>query len=99
MVKLTDIEKEITYLEIEKSKLNREKSKIVLNKSLLLYVIFMVVGVIGFAFDYIDSFLLNFVIITGIIVLLLGTIPYLIITRREEEKIDNFLRKLKGVKK
>lgn len=99
MVKLTEIEKEIIYLEIEKSKLNREKSKIVLNKSLLLYFIFTVVGVIGFVFNYIDSFLLNFVIIAGIVVLLLGTVPYLIITRREEKKINDFLIRLKGVKK
>ncbi len=99
MVKLTGNEQEIIYLEIEKSRISREKAKIVLDKSLLLYFIFMVVGVIGFVFNYIDSVLLNFVIITGIIVLLLGTIPYMVITRREEKKINDFLMNLKKVKK
>jgi hypothetical protein len=86
---------EIIYLEIEKSRINREKSRIVLNKSLSLYVLFMLVGIIGFVFDYIDSKMLNALIITGIIVLVIGTIPYLLITHKEENKIKDFLRKLR----
>ena len=88
-------EKEIMYLEIEKSRINREKSRIVLNKSLLLYVLFMIVGIVGFASDYIDSMMLNVLIMAGIAVLVIGTIPYLIITHKEERKINGFLEELK----
>ena len=95
MPKLTDTEKEIIYLEIEKSKINREKSKLVLNKSLALYIAFMLVGIVGFAFEYIDSLLLNVLVITGIVVLLIGTVPYLLITHREEKSINELLRRLK----
>jgi len=96
MAKLTDNEKEIMYLEIEKSRINREKSKLVLNKSLLLYFTFMVVGVLGFVFDYIDATLLNVLIIVGIFVLITGTLPYLMIVSKEEKKIDEFIAKMKG---
>lgn len=91
-------EKEIMYLEIEKSRINREKSRIVLNKSLFLYVLFMLVGVVGFVFDYIDPTMLNILIIAGIIILVMGTVPYLVITHKEEKKINNFLKELKAEK-
>ena len=94
MPKKSDLN-EIMYLEIEKSRINREKSRIVLNKSLFLYVLFMIVGVVGFVSDYIDSTMLNALIIAGIIVLILGTVPYLLITHKEEKKINNFLKELK----
>ncbi|MBW2980438.1 hypothetical protein KY360_03415 [Candidatus Woesearchaeota archaeon] len=94
MPKKSDL-KEIMYLEIEKSRINREKSRIVLNKSLFLYVLFMLVGVVGFVSDYIDSNMLNILIIAGIVVLVLGTVPYLLITHKEEKKINNFLKELK----
>jgi len=82
------------YLEIEKSRINREKSKLVLDKSLMLYFTFMVVGIIGFAFSFIDSFLLNVLVVCGIIVLVVGTIPYVVITQKEEKRIDEFLKRL-----
>lgn len=94
MPKKSDL-KEIIYLEIEKSRINREKSRIVLNKSLSLYILFMIVGVIGFISDYIDSRMLNILIIAGIVVLVIGTIPYLFITHKEEKKINDFLGKLR----
>ena len=99
MARLTDTEKEIMYLEIEKSRINREKSKLVLNKSLLLYFTFMVVGVLGFVFNYIDAALLNVLIIAGIFVLITGTVPYLTIVSREEKKIDGFIARIKGGKR
>lgn len=86
---------EIIYLEIEKSRINREKSKLVMDKSLMLYFTFMVVGILGFAGGFIDSFLLNVMVICGIIILVVGTIPYVIITQKEEKKINEFLEKLK----
>ena len=86
----------LIYLEVEKSRIKREKSRIVLNKSLFLYFAFLIVGVIGFAFDYLDSLLLNTLIIMGIFVLIVGTVPYIIVTIKEEKKIDEMIERLKG---
>ncbi|MEA2037331.1 MAG: hypothetical protein U9O94_07510 [Nanoarchaeota archaeon] len=86
---------EVVYLEIEKSRLNREKSRIVLNMGLILYFGFMVAGIVGFAFDYVDSFLLNVLVICGIIILIISTVPYLVIVHKEEKFINNKLDELK----
>ena len=95
MVKKSGVEREITYLELERSRINREKAKIVLNMGLVLYFGFLIAGVIGFAFDYIDSFFLNVLVICGIVILIVSTLPYLIIIHREERWIKLKLYKLK----
>ena len=92
-------EKEIIYLRLEKQKIEREKAAIVLNKSLALYIIFMIVGVVGFVFDYLSAAILNVLIIAGIAILIIGTLPYFVITSREEKLIEHLLDKLKGGKK
>jgi len=80
------------YLEIEKSRIKREKAKLVLEKSIALYFIFMLIAVLGFVFKYIDSFMLNTLIVVGIIILLAGTVPYMLIVYKEEKKIDSYLK-------
>lgn len=80
------------YLEIEKSKIKREKARLVLEKSIALYFIFMFIGVVGFIFEYIDSFMMNILIILGIVILIAGTMPYVMIVHKEEKKIDAYLK-------
>ncbi|MBS3097793.1 hypothetical protein J4209_03265 [Candidatus Woesearchaeota archaeon] len=89
------MDRDVMYLEIEKSRIEREKSKLVLDKSLLLYFVFMVVGVIGFVFGYLDNVMLNVMIIVGIMILVIGSVPYLVIVSKEEKKIKEYLGKLK----
>ena len=89
------MDSDLIYLEIEKSRIKREKSRIVLNKSLFLYIAFLIVGVVGFAFDYLDSLLLNTLIIVGIFILVVGTLPYIIVVSNEEKKINEMIKKLK----
>ena len=81
------VDSELTQLELERSRIKREKAALVLNKGLVLYLTFMVVGVVGFAFDYIDSSVLNFLVVAGIIILLLSTLPYVFIVHKEERWI------------
>ncbi len=95
MPKKSEVDGEITFLEIERSRINREKAKIVLNMGLVLYFGFLIVGVVGFTFDYIDSFLLNVLVIAGIVILIVSTLPYLVIIHKEEKWIKLKLYKLK----
>ena len=95
MAKKSDVDMEVTYLEVEKSRINREKAKLALNMGLILYFGFLIVGVVGFSFDYIDSLLLNVLVICGIVILIVSTLPYLIIIHREERWINSRLSKLK----
>ena len=86
---------QIVYLEIEKSRIEREKAQIVLNKSVSLYILFMFVGAIGFVYDYFNATMLNVLVVLGIVILLIGTIPYLLIVNKEEKKIKSYLERLK----
>lgn len=95
MVKKGEMERETTYLEVEKSRISREKAKIALDMGLILYFGFLIVGVVGFAFEYIDSLLLNVLVICGIIILIVSTLPYLIIIHKEERWINSRLGELK----
>ena len=86
---------EIDTLEMEKSRIAREKSKIVLNEGLVLYFAFLAIGVIGFSNGFLDSFMLNILVISGIIVLIISTLPYVFIVHREEKWIHMRLAELR----
>ena len=98
MAKKSDKESEIDYLEIEKSRINREKARIVVNMGLMLYFGFLIVGIIGFTFDYIDSTMLNVLVICGIVILVVSTLPYIIIVHNEDRWINSKLKELKNEK-
>ena len=94
--KLTDAEKQYILLQIEKSKLNRERSILILDKGLLLFMAFLVLGIIGFLNKYISQVTLNILVIAGLCVLLLSIIPYTNIARKSEKEIDIILKSLGG---
>ena len=94
MAKKSGVDIEIT-LELEKSRINREKAKIVLNMGLVLYFGFLIAGVIGFSFEYIDSLLLNVLVVSGIVILIVSTLPYLVIVHKEEKWIKSKLSVLR----
>jgi len=91
----SDIEREIVEIEVEKSRLNREKAMIVLNKSLFIYFCFLFVGIIGFINSYLSKLLLNIIILIGLVVLMIGTIPYVQTMKKEEKKLNTIVEDLK----
>ena len=78
-------------LEIEQSKLNREKSLLMLDKSLLMYFAFLIVGIVGFINEYLTVQLLNIVVILSFCVLASGLIPYMITMNKEEIRLNSLL--------
>ena len=95
MKTITPAEKEIIDLEVEKSRLNREKSMLVMNKGLILYFAFMFIAVIGFINGYLTQTLLNILIVMGLLVLIIGTVPYVKTMHEEEERLNNLIQGLK----
>jgi len=93
--KMTDQDRLLMDLEFEKSRLEREKSILVLNKSLFLYFTALFVAIIGFVNDFITRDLLNIIVVIGIIVLVIGFIPYLRSTVKEEKLLDSLIAKAK----
>ena len=78
----------LLQLEIEKSKLNREKSLLLLDKSLLMYFAFLIIGVVGFVNNYLDVRYLNIMIALSFGVLAVGLVPYMLTMSREEKKLN-----------
>mgnify|MGYP001565268335 CR=1 FL=1 len=81
----------LLQLEIEKSKLNREKSLLLLDKSLLMYFAFLIIGVVGFINKYIDAKYLNIMVVLGFGVLAVGLVPYMLTMSREEKKLNSLI--------
>ena len=94
----SELRKEVIDLEIEKSRLNREKSMLVMNKSLILYFCFMFVAVLGFINGYITRTLLNVLIIMGLAVLIIGTVPYVKTMHSEEQRLNGLIERLTNEK-
>jgi hypothetical protein len=89
-----ELNKQVIELEVEKSRLNREKSMLVMNKSLILYFCFMFVAVLGFINGYIGRTLLNVLIVMGLCVLIIGTVPYVKTMHSEELRLDDLIRRV-----
>jgi hypothetical protein len=83
-------------LEIEKSKLQREKSLLLIDKGLLLYFSFLFIGVIGFLNHYVSTNVLNMLVIMSFGVLGIAIAPYIVTMRKEEAKLDELLREIRG---
>jgi len=80
-------------IEIEKLRLRREKAKILLDKSITLYFVFLLIGVLGFIYKYINQRTLDFIIISGFIILIFGTIPYIREICYEEKKLNELSKR------
>jgi hypothetical protein len=93
--KVSALDVHIMKLELEKSKLNRERSTLVLNKGVFLYFTFMFIGVVGFTSGYIKSTTLNWVVVGGICCLLIGAIPYIYASQKEQKNLNTLLNSLK----
>lgn len=89
-----EIEKQIIQLELEKSRLNREKAMIILNKSVFLYFTFLFIGVVGFINDYISTVMLNYLIVMGLAALVVGALPYIFASHKEQKKLSQILEEL-----
>lgn len=83
-------------LEIEKSKLNREKSLLLLDKSLLMYFAFLIIGIVGFINKYLDARYLNIMIVLSFGVLAVGLVPYMLTMSREEKRLNVLIAKCEG---
>lgn len=81
----------VLALEIEKSKLNREKSLLLLDKSLLVYFAFLIIGIIGFINKYLDARYLNLMIVLSFGVLAVGLVPYMFTMTSEEKRLNTLI--------
>ena len=92
--KITEVEKQILALKIEKMKLEREKTLLILGGGVILFIGFIVIALIGLSNDLISKSQLNLMIIIGIIALIVGLSPYVKFVFREEKALKKTLEEL-----
>ncbi len=93
--KLTQKDLLLMELNLEKVKLDRQKAVIALDKSLFLYFTFLFVAVMGFINGLADLNALNALVVLGIAVLIVGSIPYLRYTIKQKNMLDELINTLK----
>ena len=92
--KLSEAEKQIIMLRIEKVKLQRERNLIILNKSIVFFFAVVVIAVVGMIQKVITSTHLNILVMLAIFVLVIGVIPYGLSSRKEEKELENTIDEL-----
>jgi len=66
-------------------------ARVILDKSTALYGLFMIVSLLGFFYDRITAQMLALLVAVGILILILGAVPYLVVTSKEERRIEKLL--------
>ncbi len=92
--KISEAEKQIIMLKIERVRLEREKSMMILNKAVMLFFAFLVVSVVGLINNIVTPTQLNILVMIGVSALIIGVIPYSISIRKEEKDIEQTLKEL-----
>ena len=92
--KISEAEKQIIMLKIERVRLEREKSMMILNKAVMLFFAFLVVAVVGLLNNIVTPTQLNILVMVGVSALIIGVIPYSISIRKEEKDIEATLKEL-----
>lgn len=86
---------EYFYFELEKSRMKRENAMLLLNKSFIFYFAYLLIGVVGFVNRYLSATALNTLVILGLLVLIIGTIPFINTMKAEEKNINDLMSSLK----
>ena len=92
--KLSEAEKQIIFIKIEKMKLEREKCLMILGSAILLFLAFMIVSVIGVLNGIVTKNQLNMLVLGSLLVLIVGVSPYVRFASREQKSLENTLKDL-----
>ena len=89
--RLSDIEKQMVFILIEKSKIKRERSMIILNKGFLIFFAFIIIAALVKINEIIPQIYLNIIFLFGIAVLIIAVMLYHGVISEEEKNLDNLL--------
>lgn len=89
--RLSEVEKQLIFILIEKSKIQRERSMSLLNKGFMTFIAFLVVIYLSKTGNLISSEYINILFVFGVMVLVIVTLTYLNAISKEEKTLDNLL--------
>jgi hypothetical protein len=71
-------------------------SLLLLNKALVFYFIFIIVAIFGFVNGMMTKMMFNMMVIIGLGVFIIGSIPYITTMRKEEKTLNRLIKDLKS---
>lgn len=89
--KLSEIEKQMIFILVEKSKIKRERSMIILNKGFLIFFGFIIIASISQINDIVPQTYINLTFLLGVIVLIVSAVLYHTAISEEEKNLDKLL--------
>ena len=89
--RLSDIEKQMIFILMEKSKIKRERSMMILNKGFMIFFAFVIIAVLVRINDVIPQLYINLLFLFGIVVLIFGIALYSNVINEEEKNLDKIL--------
>ena len=92
--KLSEAEKQIINLKIERMKLEREKAILILGGGVTLFIAFITISIIGLLNDVISRNQLNLLVLVGIFALIVGIFPYMRFVINEQKSLEKTLEEL-----
>jgi energy-coupling factor transporter transmembrane protein EcfT len=90
-----DTEARLFELRLEKLRIQRGRAEFALSKAITLYLAFLLVGLIGFIAGLIKAKYLNILTVMGFIVLVVGIVPYVLVSAHEEKQLGLIRAELK----
>ncbi|MBW2976125.1 hypothetical protein KY347_01615 [Candidatus Woesearchaeota archaeon] len=94
--KLSEMEKQVIFILIERSKIQREHSSIILNKGFIIFLAFLVVAYFGRVNVFIPDMYINVLFVLGVMLLVTAMWTYQVAIDRErkilEKLLDSFLK-------
>ncbi len=94
--KLSEIEKQLIFILIEKSKIQRERSLSILNKGFIMFLAFIVLGYLSKFYNFVSDFYVRVLFVFGVIVIIVTMYFYEKSISKEENTLDavldNFLK-------
>ena len=89
--KLSEIEKQLIFILIEKSKIQRERSMAILNKGFMIFFAFVIVAAMSNIFEIIDKIYITYLFLFSITVLIVAAYTYQSAVKKEEKTLDALL--------
>ena len=94
--KLSEIEKQMIFILIEKSRLQRETTHAILDKGVLVFLTFLVLAYLFKMTQLVPDMYINILFVLGIIVLIAAVVSFETVTSKEDkvlqELLDSFLK-------
>ena len=88
-------ELKLLEINIERSRIGRERAMLIFLESLFIYFSFLFIAVFGFVNKYLNSSMLNILVLIGLLALFVGVLPSTITMFEEGKKFDNLYNEYK----